>query len=72
MDWTQVLAIVGSNIALILIMFGTVVTMWIHSDKKTEDNRKETTELIKAIQKEMTDFHCRLFELECQNKNREK
>lgn len=69
MDWTQVLTIVGSNIALILIMFGTVIGLWIHSDKKTEDNRRETNELIRAIHAEMKDFHCKLFELECQQKN---
>lgn len=69
MEWYQVLAIVGSNIALIFIMFGTVITMWLHSDKKTEENRRETNSLIKAIQEEMKDFHCKLFQLECEQKN---
>ena len=70
MEWTQVLAIVGSNIALILIMFGTVVTMWIYSDKKIEENRRETTSLIKAIHDEIKDFHCRLFALEEKSKSK--
>ncbi len=59
MDWTQVLAIVGSNIALILIMFGTTVAMWMHTDKKIE-----------AIQEEMKDFHGRLCAIEERAKKR--
>jgi hypothetical protein len=57
MDWTQVLAIIGSNIALILIMFGTTVAMWLHTDKKIE-----------AIQAEMKDFHGRLVSIEERSK----
>jgi glucose uptake protein GlcU len=57
MDWTQVLAIIGSNIALILIMFGTTVAIWLHTDKKIE-----------AIQNEMKDFHGRLCAIEERNK----
>lgn len=57
MEWNQVLAIIGSNIALILIMFGTTVALWLHSDKKIE-----------AIQKEITDFHGRLCAIEERNK----
>jgi len=59
MEWPQVLAIVGSNIALILIMFGTTVAMWVHSDKKIE-----------AIQQEMKDFHGRLCAIEERAKKR--
>lgn len=59
MEWTQVLAIVGSNIALILIMFGTTVAMWMHTDKKIE-----------AIQEEMKDFHGRLCAIEERSKRR--
>lgn len=53
MDWTQVLTIVGSNIALILVMFGTTVGIWLHTDKKIE-----------AIHEEMKDFHGRLCAIE--------
>ncbi len=59
MEWAQVLTIVGSNIALILIMFGSTVAMWIHTDKKIE-----------AIQQEMKDFHGRLCAIEERNKGR--
>jgi hypothetical protein len=49
MDWTQALAIIGSNLALILIMFGTTIAIWLHTDKKIE-----------AIQDEMKRFHGKL------------
>ena len=54
---TAVLTIVGSNIALIMIMFGTTVAMWLHTDKKIE-----------AIQQEIKDFHSRLCAIEERNK----
>lgn len=57
MDWTQALAVIGSNIALILVMFGTTIGMWLHTDKKIE-----------AIQMEMKDFHGRLCGIEERNK----
>lgn len=57
MDWTQAFAIIGSNIALILVMFGTTVAIWLHTDKKIE-----------AIQKEMQDFHGRLCSIEQKGK----
>lgn len=61
MDWTQVLTIVGSNIALILIMFGTTVTMYLHLDKKT-------FEVLRGMETEMKDFHQRLCEIEANRK----
>lgn len=59
MDWTQVLTIVGSNIALIIVMFGTTIMMWLHTDKKIE-----------AIQQEMKDFHARLCIIEERNRGK--
>ncbi len=56
-NWNQVMVIVGSNLALIIVMIGTTIAMWLHSDKKIE-----------AIQKEMTDFHGRLCTIEERNK----
>ncbi len=55
--WEQALAIIASNIALILIMFGSTIAMWLHTDKKVE-----------AIQQEMKDFHGRLCAIEERNK----
>ncbi len=56
MDWSQILTIitiVGSNIALVLLIFGMTVSIWIHTDKKIE-----------AIQAEIRDFHGRLCAIE--------
>jgi len=49
MDWTQAIAIIGSNIVLVLVMFGATIGIWLHTDKKIE-----------AIQLEMKEFHTRL------------
>lgn len=68
MDWTQVITIVGANIALILVMFGTSVCMWIHTDNKLEANHKETSAQLRAIHDEMKDFHGRLCAIEERNK----
>lgn len=53
MDWTQAIAVIGSNIAMILVMFGTMVGIWLHTDKKIE-----------AIHEEIKDFHGRLCAIE--------
>lgn len=58
MDWAQVLIIIGSNIVLMLVMFGMTLTLHLHTDKKIE-----------AIQQEMKDFHRRLCDIEA---NRDK
>lgn len=58
-NWSQAMAIIGSNIALILVMFGTTVAIWLHTDKKIDE-----------IQKEMKDFHGRMASLETKNKMR--
>lgn len=53
MDWTQVLAIIGSNIALFL---------WARTESRAD--YRESRNLIDAIHKEMKDFHGRLCSLE--------
>lgn len=58
MESSDVLTIVASNIALILVMFGTTVGIWLHTDKKIE-----------AIQAEIKDFHGRLCAIEERNKS---
>ena len=58
MDFTTgVITIVASNIALIVVMVGTTIGMWLHTDKKIE-----------AIQTEMKDFHGRLCAIEERSK----
>jgi type VI protein secretion system component VasK len=68
MDWTQVYAIVGANIALMFVMFGTTITLFLWARKEASEDRrqiqeqankdrKSAEELIKEIQNEMKDFH---------------
>jgi hypothetical protein len=56
MDWTQVLAI----FAIMMTNLGTVVALYLNLDKKFEEQRKETLEIIRSIQQEMKDFHTKL------------
>ncbi len=60
MDWTQVVTIVGTNIALFLFATRQARTDFLHLDRKLEENRKETTLIVKAIQEEVKDFHNRI------------
>lgn len=71
MDWTQVLTIAGTNIALFLFATRQARTDYLHLDRKLEENRKETTQIVKAIQDEVRaihdeskDFHNRLCRIE--------
>lgn len=71
MDWSQVLTIIGGNIGLILWSTRQARTDFLHLDRKLEENRKETTQIVKAIheevkaiQEEMRDFHSRLCAIE--------
>lgn len=64
MDWTQVLTIAGTNIALFLFATRQARTDYLHLDRKLEENRKETTQIVKAIQDEVKDFHNRLCRIE--------
>lgn len=60
MDWTQVLTIAGTNIAMFMFATRQARTDFLHLDRKLEENRKETTMIVKAIQEEVKDFHNRL------------
>lgn len=57
MDWTQVLTLVGSNIALFL---------WARSESRAD--YRALRQLIEAIQAEMKDFHGRLCKIEERNR----
>jgi hypothetical protein len=41
---------------------------FLHLDRKLEENRKEVTMIVKAIQEEMKDFHNRLCTIEERNR----
>lgn len=64
MDWTQVLTILGGNIAMFLWATRQTRSDFLHLDKKIDEFRKETSQIIKAIQEEIKDFHERLLKIE--------
>lgn len=71
MDWTQVLAILGGNAGLLMGCFGMFLwatkqarTDYLHLDKKIDDSRRETNQIVKAIQDEIKDFHNRLISIQ--------
>lgn len=70
MDWTQVLGIMGANLAIILPMF-----LWIRSEanadrRESAADRRDILQLIRDIQQEMKDFHGRLCAIEERNKGK--
>ena len=56
-----VFAIVATNL-------GTVIALYINLDKKLDENRKETNDILRGIADEMKSFHGRLCEIEGRNK----
>lgn len=62
MDWTQVLTIVASNIALFL---------WVRSESRSDHRALEawTKDMMTTIQTEMKDFHGKLCAIEERSKN---
>lgn len=64
MDWTQVLTIIGGNMALFLWATRQARTDFLQLDRKLEENRKEVSTIIIAIKDEIKDFHDRLCEIE--------
>ena len=61
MDWTQVLAIILGNVALIIPLF-----FWNRSEANSD--RRDMMNLIRGIQEEMKDFHGRLCAIEERNR----
>ena len=68
MDWTQVLAIFGSNVAFMSISIGSTITLFLWARSEAREDRKETMEVIKSIRDEMKDFHERLLKIEMERK----
>jgi hypothetical protein len=75
MHWNEVLTV----FAVIATNLGTVIALYIQTDKKIDENRKETDNkievfrvetraMITAIQQEMKDFHGRLCAIEERNR----
>ena len=69
MDWPQVLTVL---VVVVVTNLGTIIALYLHLDTKTnktiEEGRKETNDIIRAIQQEMKDFHGRLCAIEERNK----
>ena len=68
MDWTQVLTVFGGNMALFLWAVRQSRSDHLHLDKKLDENRKETDQIIKSILEEIKDFHARLCVIEERNR----
>jgi hypothetical protein len=58
-----VFAIVATNL-------GTVIALYLNLDKKLDENRKETNDILKAIYQDIKDFHGRLCVTEERNKEK--
>ena len=60
MDWTQVLTV----FAVIATNLGTIITLYCQMDRKLDEHRRDTNNILLAIQTEMKDFHARLCVIE--------
>jgi hypothetical protein len=58
--WTQVVSLFLANAGLIIWFRTEARADWRHLDNKLDANQKEATQLIKAIQEEVKDFHIKL------------
>ena len=52
-DFIPLMTVVASNL-------GTVLFLYNNLDKKIDENRKDTNEILKGIQTEMKEFHTKL------------
>lgn len=57
-------------IIVLATVVGTTVPLYIHTDSKMQEHRKETTEILNGIREDMRDFHGRLCAIEERNKER--
>lgn len=75
MNWEQILTV----FAVIATNLGTVLALYMQMDRKIDENRKETNEIMRSIQEdsrsfqkaiieEMKDFHGRLCAIEERSK----
>ena len=75
MHWDQILTV----FAVIITNLGTVIGLYLHTDSKMEnhrkdletkidENRKETNAILEAIRQDIKEFHGKLCALEERNK----
>jgi len=67
-NWIQVFSLFIANAGLIIWFRTESRNDWRHMDNKLDAYHKETNQLIKAIQDEISDFHGRLCTIEERNK----
>lgn len=53
LDWTQALTV----FVIMATNFGTLIGLYIHTDKKIDEGRKETNEIIQTMRAEMNQFN---------------
>ncbi len=68
MEITHVMAIVGSNILIALASIGATITLFLWARGEAEANRREASDILKAIDLEIKDFHTRLLKIEMEKK----
>ena len=64
MEWPQVMTILAGNIGMFLWATRQARSDFLHTDKKLDENRKETAQIVKTIQDETKLFHGRLSTIE--------
>ena len=57
-------------IIVLATVVGTTVPLYIHTDSKMQEHRKETTEILNGIREDMRDFHIKLSQQDFEFKNR--
>ena len=64
MDYSSVLTIVGSN----LVLMGTTLALFLWTRTEASQDRRDMMQIIRAIEKEMRDFHSCLLLIEKERK----
>lgn len=68
MDWTQVLTIIGSNLALFIWARTEASSDRRQFQEQVANDRRDILQIIRGIQEEIRDFHGRLCAIEERNK----
>ena len=55
--------IIELTIVLVTVL-GSTIPLYLHTDGKIDEHRRETTQILNGIQAEMKDFHTRLIKIE--------
>lgn len=68
MDRSQVLTLVGANIALMIVSIGSTISLFLWARSEARQDQAQIRDLIVAIQTEMKEFHGRLCAIEERNR----